>query len=63
MRQDAGHGGSGVQVVDHVLDEGEVGLGLGGQFSIGAEAVVILMDGASGPVGGEGGIGDDGLKT
>lgn len=46
-----------------MLDEREVGLGLGGQFPIGAEAVVILMDGASGPVGGEGRVGDDGLKT
>ena len=59
MRQDAGPGGSGVQMVDHVLHEGEVGLGLRSQFTIRAEAIVILMNSTGGPVGGEGGIGEN----
>ena len=52
-----------VEVVNHVLDEGEVRLGLGGEFSVGAETVVILMDGAGRPVGREGRIGDDGIEA
>ena len=47
----------------HVLDEGEVGLGLGREFAVGAEAVVILMDGAGRPLRGERWIGHDGLKA
>ena len=45
MREDAGHGGTGVQMVDHVLDEGEIRFGLGCQLAIGTEAVVIFKDG------------------
>ena len=63
VRKDAGHGGADVQMVDHLLDEGEVGLGLRGQFAIGAEAVVSLMENAGGPDGREGRIGDDGLEA
>ena len=47
----------------HVLNEGKVGLGLRSEFAVGAEPVVIFMNHAGRPLGGERGIGDDGLET
>jgi len=63
VRQDAGHRAAVVEVMHHVLDEGEVRLSLGSEFPVGAEAVVILMDGAGRPLGRERRIGDDGIEA
>ena len=60
--QHAGQGAPRLQVVQHVQQEGEVGLGLGRQLAGRAETVVRALGGAGLPVCTEGWVGHDGLK-
>ncbi len=61
--KDRGHRAAVGDLVEHVLHEGKVGLGLGGELAVVGKAVVAQKQVARVPLGAEGRIGHDGIEA
>ena len=61
--EDGRHGAAVGHLVEHVLHEGEVGLGLGREAPVVGEALVAEEEVAGRPLGGKGRVGDDGVEA
>ena len=63
MGQDNGHGAVFIQLVQHVLDKGEISLGFRGKRPVLAEPVIIHMQRVGRPLGKKRWVGHHNLET